>query len=122
MHISDIMISDTSSVINEFLALNKFGIIYVLPYEQLNHSDGMPVLSIDPEDWLKGAFPHMHKPEDLLPAVHEALHPTEVMKTKLAEYRDYFFSGLDGNAGQRVKNEIERLLAKTEKSDLKTNG
>jgi len=111
LFLADTMISDTSSVINEFLALNKFGIIYVLPYEQLNHSDGMPVLSIDPEEWLKGAFPHMHKPEDLLPAVREALHPTEAMKAKLTEYRDYFFSGLDGKAGQRVKTEIERLLA-----------
>ncbi len=81
-----------------------------MPYEQLNHSDGMPVLSIDPEEWLKGAFPHMHKPEDLLPAVEEALNPTDDMKTKLSEYRTYFFSGLDGKAGIRVKSEIERLL------------
>ncbi|MBN1971924.1 MAG: CDP-glycerol glycerophosphotransferase family protein [Candidatus Delongbacteria bacterium] len=110
LYIADTMISDTSSVINEFLALGKHGIIYVLPYEELNHSDGMPVLSIDPKEWLDGAFPHMYKPEDLLPAVNLALNPTEEMKIKLGEYRNYFFTGLDGKAGARVKEEIDKIF------------
>lgn len=110
LYLADTMISDTSSVINEFLALAKFGIIYVLPFEDLNHSDGMPVLSIDPAEWLDGAYPHMFKPDDLLPAVESALNPTEEMQLKLKEYRDYFFTGLDGNAGQRVKAEVDRLV------------
>lgn len=110
LYIADTMISDTSSVINEFLALGKHGIIYVLPYEQLNHSDGMPVLSIDPKDWLKDAFAHMFTPDDLIPAVELALNPSDDMKKKLNDYKNYFFTGLDGNAGQRVKEEIDKLV------------
>ena len=105
------MISDTSSVINEFLALGKHGIIYVLPHDKLNHSDGMPVLSIDPKEWLKGAFPQMHTPEDLLKAVESALNPSKEMKQKLDQYKDYFFKGLDGNSGERVKAEIDKIMS-----------
>ncbi|KAA3615696.1 MAG: CDP-glycerol glycerophosphotransferase [Calditrichaeota bacterium] len=112
LNLADTIISDTSSVINEFLALGKHGIIYVLPHEKLNHSDGMPVLSIDPAEWLKGAFPQMHKPEDLLPAVESALNPTTEMKQKLEEYKNYFFTGLDGRSGERVKAEIDKLMKK----------
>lgn len=112
LDLADTLISDTSSVINEFLALGKHGIIYVLPYERLNHSDGMPVLSIDPKEWLKGAFPHMHKPEDLLTAVESALNPSDEMRSKLEEYKNYFFTGLDGMAGSRVKKRIDKLMKK----------
>lgn len=115
LYLADTMISDTSSVINEFLALGKHGIIYVLSYQNLNHSDGMPVLSIDPEEWLAGAFPHMHNPEDLLTAVESALNPTREMVQKLEEYRNYFFTGLDGKSGQRVKMEIDKLFEKNNK-------
>lgn len=111
MYAADTLISDTSSVINEFLALGKFGIIYELPYEKLKHSDGMPVLSIDPGEWLRGAFPHMKSPADLLPAVEQALNPTKEMKVKLEGYRNYFFTGLDGKASVRVKYKIDQLIA-----------
>lgn len=110
LNLADTIISDTSSVINEFLALGKHGVIYELPYSSLNHSDGMPVLSIDPKLWLKGAFPHISSPEELKDAVANAVNPSEPMKSKLAEYRDYFFFGLDGNASIRVKQEIDRVL------------
>jgi len=110
LYLADTMISDTSSVLNEFLALGKHGIIYVLPYEKLTHSDGMPILSINPEDWLKGAFPHIDKPDDLIFAVESALNPTIEMRQKLKEYRNYFFTGLDGKASQRVKAKIDELM------------
>ncbi|MBN2417289.1 CDP-glycerol glycerophosphotransferase family protein [bacterium] len=110
LDLADTMISDTSSVINEFLALGKFGIIYVLPYEKLNHSDGMPVLSIDPEEWLAGAFPHIHRPDELRGAVEQALHPTPDMERRLEQHRAYFFTGLDGGASKRVKAEIDRIM------------
>ena len=110
LYLADTLISDTSSVINEFLALGKHGIIYVLPYKKLKHSDGMPILSIDPEEWLDGAFPHMHKPDDLLSAVKKALNPTMEMKQKLNEYRNYFFTGLDGKASRRVKKIIDEIM------------
>ncbi|MCF7858932.1 MAG: CDP-glycerol glycerophosphotransferase family protein [Candidatus Cloacimonetes bacterium] len=110
LSLADTLISDTSSVINEFLALGKFGIIYVLPESQLKHSDGMESVSIAPKDWLKGAFPHMYKPEDLLTAVKTALNPTDKMKQKLKEYRQYFFTGLDGKSSQRVKAKIDDIM------------
>ncbi len=115
MYLADTMVSDTSSVINEFLALGKHGIIYVLPFEKLNHSDGMSVLSIDPKEWLKGAFPHMFKPDDLLPAVESALNPTPEMKKKLVDYRSYFFSGLDGKSAERVKIKIDEIMERNDK-------
>ena len=110
LNLADTIISDTSSVINEFLALGKFGIIYELPYKQLTHSDGMPILSIDPKEWLKGAYPHISSPEALTEAVALALNPTDEMKQKLDEYRNYFFTGLDGKSSQRVKAKIDELV------------
>ena len=110
LFLADTLISDTSSVINEFLALGKHGIIYVLPESKLKHSDGMESVSIDPKDWLEGAFPKMFKPEDLLPAVKSALNPTQKMVTKLIEYRNYFFTGLDGKSTQRVKAKIDEIM------------
>jgi CDP-glycerol glycerophosphotransferase (TagB/SpsB family) len=113
LFLADTLISDTSSVINEFLALGKHGIIYVLPESKLKHSDGMESVSINPKDWLEGAFPKMYKPKDLLPAVESALNPTEEMKQKLLEYREYFFIGLDGNSAKRVKAEIDEIMKET---------
>lgn len=110
LNLADTIISDTSSVINEFLALGKFGIIYELPYKQLTHSDGMPILSIDPKEWLKGAYPHISSPEALTDSVALALNPTDEMKQKLDEYRNYFFTGLDGKSSQRVKAKIDELV------------
>lgn len=110
LDLADTMISDTSSVINEFLALGKHGVIYVLPMSKLKHSDGMDAVSIDPEKWLEGAFPHMHSPQDLLPAVNSALNPSKDMQQKMTEYRDYFFTGLDGKASQRVKKKIDEIM------------
>ncbi len=110
LSLADTMISDTSSVLNEFLALGRHGIIYELPCSSLKHSDGMPVLSIDPAEWLAGAFPHISSPDQLKNAVNRALSPTDAMKNKLSEYREYFFTGLDGRASSRVKEVIDSVL------------
>ncbi|MBN2460077.1 MAG: CDP-glycerol glycerophosphotransferase family protein, partial [Candidatus Cloacimonetes bacterium] len=58
LYLADTLISDTSSVINEFLALGRFGIICVLPQYKRKHSDGMETLAVDPQDWFKDAYPH----------------------------------------------------------------
>ena len=115
LYLADTMISDTSSVVNEFLALGKFGIIYELPDTNPKHSDGMPILSISQKDWLAGAFPHINSSNQLLSAVKSALNPTNKMKEKLNEYRKYFFTGLDGNSAKRVKIEIDKLIKREEK-------
>lgn len=108
--LADTVISETSSVLNEFLALGRFGIVYLLSNFKEAHSDGMEVLSIKPEDWLKGAFPHISSPSELAIAVEKALNPTTEMLQKLTEYRNYFFTGLDGRSSQRVKAKIAQLL------------
>ena len=59
---------------------------------------------------LKGAFPHMHSPDDLHTAVEAALSPTDDMRIKLKQYRDYFFTGLDGDASGRVKAKIDQIV------------
>ncbi|MCK5785455.1 MAG: CDP-glycerol glycerophosphotransferase family protein [Candidatus Sabulitectum sp.] len=110
LYLADTLISDTSSVINEFLALGKHGIIYQLSHSKLKHSDGMDILSIDPAEWLAGAFPHVSSSDQLKAAVELALEPTISMKKKLREHRDYFFTGLDGKASQRVKECIDSIL------------
>lgn len=112
LNLADTMISDTSSVVNEFLALGKHGIIYELPHSKMKHSDGMSVLSIDPVDWLAGAFPHISSPDQLREALKQALSPTKAMKKKLAEYKNYYFTGLNGDASQRVKECIDSILKK----------
>ena len=113
LHLADTVISDTSSVINEFLALNRIGIIYVLPDKKLKHSDGMPILSIEQEEWLKGAFVHIDTPDLVVEAVERALNPTARMKERLQYYRNYFFTGLDGKSAMRVKSEIDRLTVES---------
>ncbi len=107
---ADTIISETSSVIHEFLALGKFGIIFDLPHYKEKHSDGMEILSVKPEQWLLGAYPHFSDANSLLKVVHDALNPTNDMKDKLKYYRDYIFTGLDGNASLRVKKLILDLL------------
>jgi len=110
LYMAHTIISDTSSVVNEFLALGRHGVIYVLPEKNILHSDGMPVLSVEQDEWLKGAFTHAHSPDEILPAVDLALNPSNEMKQKLREYKDYFFTGLDGNSGKRVKAHIDKLV------------
>jgi len=110
LYLADTVISDTSSVVNEFLALGRHGVIYQLPRGNPKHSDGMAVLSIDPEDWLKDAFPHVSRPDQLEAAVEAAVFPTPAMKQKLEEYRKYFFTSLDGKASIRVKQLIDSVL------------
>lgn len=117
LNIADTLISDTSSVVNEFLALGRHGVIFELPFESMTHSDGMPVLSINPTEWLAGAFPHISTPFELEKAVELALNPTEDMKNKLDEYRNHFFTGLDGKASLRVKAIIDRIIRENRKSE-----
>ncbi len=111
LYIADTMISDGSSVINEFLALGKCGIIFDLDYGQLKHSDGQPLLEDDTKNWLTESFVHMNQAGQLRSAVEDALHPTEKRKKALAADKAYIFSYTDGNSGERVKNKIAEILS-----------
>lgn len=107
---ADTLVSDTSSVVNEFLALGRHGVICVLPQGNPRHSDGMPVLSMDPSEWLQGAFPHISAADELQGAVRSALNPDADMRRSLEEHRGRFFTGLDGKSSERVKEVMDSVL------------
>ncbi len=107
---ADTLVSDTSSVVNEFLALGRHGVICLLPDGNPRHSDGMPVLSLDPAEWLQGAFPHIRAAHELQGAVKRALDPDREMMICLEEHRNRFFTGLDGRSSERVKEVIDSVL------------
>ncbi len=117
LYYADTIISDGSSVINEFLALGRCGIIYDLDYSTLIHSDGQPLLEDDTKDWLKESFVHINNPDQLKSAVEEALHPSAQRIKVLKKDKDYIFSYTDGQAGKRVKSVIKELLKKREQHE-----
>ena len=107
--VADTLISEASSTAFDFLALEKFGIIFDLPCDTLNHSDGEPLLEIDNRAFLDGAFPHIQSGSDIYNAVQRALNPTEEMKEKAAAYREHLFYKLDGKAAERMIKKMEQL-------------
>ena len=110
MHAADTLISEASSTMFDFLALDKTGIVFVLPHETLNHHDGEPLLSEDPQQFLAGAFVHIHDASEIRSAVEDALKQNPERRQIAADYRAGYFSGLDGKASLRTKTTIERLL------------
>ncbi len=118
MFIADTMISDGSSVINEFLALGRCGIIYDLPPKRLRHFDGQPLLEDDNADWLKNSFVHFNRPEDIESAVESALNPNELRRYWLQKDKDYIFSSTDGLAARRVKQTLEEMLHRKKEKAL----
>jgi CDP-glycerol glycerophosphotransferase (TagB/SpsB family) len=111
LYVADTLVSEASSTMFDFLALDKTGIIFVLPPEQLRHHDGEATLTEDPQYFLAGAFLHIHHPNEIGEAVDMALRDDPERRRVARRYRDYFFFGLDGQASRRVKTTIERLLA-----------
>jgi hypothetical protein len=107
--IADTLISEASSTVFDFLALQKFGIVFDLPCDDLNHSDGEPLLEIDNREFLKGAFVHIDSGKDLQEAIEQALNPTDIMKVKADEYRENLFYKLDGKASERFVAKVEEL-------------
>ncbi|MDG5813629.1 CDP-glycerol glycerophosphotransferase family protein [Chitinispirillales bacterium ANBcel5] len=107
---ADTMISEGSSVINEFLALERCGIIVNLPDENLRHSDGQPHLEENSREWLKGSFVHLENPDQLLKAVETALNPDTERIKKIKEDREFLYTHVDGKASKRLKKAVEELL------------
>ncbi len=108
MFVADTMISDGSSVINEFLSLEKCGIIINLPEE--THSDGKSLLENESSEWLKDSFIHINPDEDIHKAVDEAINPNEERKLHLKKDKEYVFSHTDGNSANKVKSISEKLF------------
>lgn len=113
MYVSDTVISDTSSALAICLALGRVGIIVDFPYPRMKHSDGMPVCAEEPGEYLKGIFIHMQSTGQLMEVVDKALYPAEEHVERLQSYREYYFTGLDGKAGERVRDRIISSLGQT---------
>ena len=110
LHAADTMISEASSTVFDFLALDKTGIIFVLPEDGMRHHDGEPLLGETMQDFLEGAFLHINHPGEIGDAVAVALREDPERRGRAQAYRRYYFYGLDGHASQRTKAVIERLL------------
>ena len=106
---ADVLLSEASSTVFDFIAFGKFGIVYDLPCDKLNHSDGQPLLEIDNREFLKGAFPHIQSGKQLAEAIMAALNPSPDMILKADEYREKFFYHLDGKASERFIKTMEQL-------------
>ena len=113
MYIADTMISDGSSVINEFLDLERCGIIVDLPDEEQTHHDGTPLLEDKSSEWLKESFIHLSPGSDILKAVQRALNPSSGRKEALLKDKAYLFSYTDGKAASRVKQVVDSILSGT---------
>ncbi len=109
---ADTMISEASSVINEFLALSRCGIIFDLNDDALKHSDGEPLLEEKTTQWLKDSFVHLNDANDLPKAVHEAVYPSQKRLAFLERDRNYIYSSVDGTSSAKVKKVLEALLGK----------
>ena len=110
LHAADTMISEASSTVFDFLALDKTGIIFVLPEAGMHHYDGEPLLGESMQHFLPGAFLHIDDAGEISGAVAEALQEDPRRRQCAQAHRRYLFHGLDGRASQRTKAFIERLL------------
>ncbi len=116
MFIADTMISDGSSVINEFLALERCGIIINLPDEAQTYRDGASMLENKTSEWLKDSFIHHNPGDNLRKSVEQSLHPCKEREKQIKRDKEYIFSYTDGQSAYRVKKIVEKLLNTKETS------
>ena len=64
---------------------------------------------LDNREFLKGAFIHIDRGDQIQLAIEQALDPTSEMKTKADEYRQNLFYKLDGHAAERFVAKVEEL-------------
>jgi len=117
MFVADTLISDGSSVINEFLALGRCGIIFDLPDDELAHHDGQPLLEDKSSEWLKESFIHINSTQELNSAVEDALHPSAKRLENIQKDKAYIFLYTDGLSAIRVKEITDQLLVTKEEID-----
>lgn len=106
---ADVVMSEASSTVFDFIAFGKFGIVYDLPCDRLKHSDGQPLLEIDNREFLKGAFVHIDSGARIHDACEQCLHPTPGMVARADDYRNDYFYMLDGKAAERFVAKMEEL-------------
>ena len=103
---SDAIITEGSSVMNEFLAMNKSGIIY---NTNAKHSDGQPVLQEDINSWLK-SFVHIDSPSELTDALGKVCEPDDERIALIEEDKKMIYDYCDNKASERVTTKIKELL------------
>jgi len=108
--VADTLVSEGSSVINEFLALGRCGVIVDLEDEKLRHHDGQPLLEERTDQWLRESFVHIKDADELPEALETALQPDTARLEALQRDREYLYTYTDGKASRRVKDAVERLL------------
>ncbi len=107
--LADTVMSEASSTVFDFLAIQKHGIIFDLPCDDLVHSNGEALLEIDNREFLKGAFVHINSGKQIKDAIKQSINQTKEMITKAAEYRERYFYKLDGKATERLVQKMEEL-------------
>ncbi len=105
---SDAIITEGSSVMNEFLAMNKSGIIY---NTNDKHSDGQPVLQEDINSWLK-SFVHINSPQELTDALGKVCEPDDERLALIEDDKRMIYDYCDDKSSQRVTAKIKELLQK----------
>ncbi|MBL4666123.1 MAG: CDP-glycerol glycerophosphotransferase family protein [Sneathiella sp.] len=103
---ADVLISDVSSVMFQYLALNR-------PIIALNNPDRFTVKEYDPSgiEWLwRDMALEIENVSELASAVKECLSNPSVKQTRREEYRNSLFGTLtDGRTGQRVLEYVQNL-------------
>jgi CDP-glycerol glycerophosphotransferase (TagB/SpsB family) len=92
LHTADLMVSDNSSVLQEFLLLKKPVVTY---------------RSREPQPWLI----NITEPEQLASAITEALNPAPKLLTAISTYGASVTPWLDGASAPRIMDEAEQMLA-----------
>ncbi len=103
---ADTLITEGSSVMNEFLAMDKIGIIYNM---HAQHSDGESVLQEEISSWLS-SYPHIDSGDQLAKALKLACYPDAARKEQLKEDKSFIYDYCDGKAAARVTAQIKKLL------------
>lgn len=111
MFCADTMISDGSSVINEFLALGRCGIIYDMDESKLKHTNGQQLLEDSSLSWLKDSFIHIQSAKQIKDTIEDALNPSKARLEKIKKDKEYIFSYTDGKSAKRVKNKVDEILS-----------
>lgn len=110
LFVSDTIISEASSVINEFLIFKRAGVIFTLDTSNLFHSDGEPLLATDPATWCEGAYIHCNTVESLYEAVRMSLIYNDERRQHIQKWHNYVYAFADGKSSARIRETVKELL------------
>jgi hypothetical protein len=110
LYIADVLITEASSVMSDFIALEKPVVIYDLPIDEQTRSDGSLMLEEPNYELFRDVFFHISSPDELFSGIKSALYMEEKRKKRLREYAEYMFAYRDGRSAIRCKNRIDDIL------------